>query len=55
MSTQEAIETLKRAADSARYAAKIGQSTYWAEMYAKDAEALEMAIEALQERGQSDD
>ena len=61
MTTQEAIETLKRVAASFRYAANTNtyngrrNKTYWSDIYRKDAEALEMAIEALQERGQSDD
>lgn len=55
MTTEEAIEMLKRWAEACRFASDTDRDGYWAIAYRKDAEALEMAIEALQERGQSDD
>ena len=55
MTREEAQDRLQRMRNQAAEFVKSSPSHYWADIYRKDAEALEMAIEALQERGQSDE
>ena len=54
MTTEEAIEMLKRWVKSYRYVASKDKNGFWAKNYRKDAEALELAIEALQKQAIGD-
>ena len=48
MTTEEAIEMLKRWVKSYRYVASKDKNGFWAKNYRKDAEALDIAILALE-------